>query len=348
MEDGTAPTDLSDHVKSFVAHLTFTNTPKGLARAYQDAAKAERTSTERIFLDAGGFSAWFAYFLTKRAAKSATHFDGQAACNQMLSSVDEISFEDRRLLARQVQQAISPVNQDKFQEVFDKTVKPIENDLMVGPQKRRRTTDDNGDPSASAQLSPAVSANSAHMSVDTCQSNSRFNLVNPPILRVRTVFPTFLAGAIRKHPLEVSGNTWAAAITMSFLDVSSFGNKLGSMMSLEITSNKIERLANELFDAPIESTDEYRYLILPTGLRIIPSPDLTLRGCKRDVILEVFGYDIDNAIKASLAYKEEAEQGNPLTECVSMTISHRAKDGAVINLSLDEKEGVRVRRKLYE
>lgn len=87
-------------------------------------------------------------------------------------------------------------------------------------------------------------------------------------------------------------SSWMAAVTMSFLDVSSFGNKLGSMMSLEITSNKVERLANTLFDAPVESMDEYRYLILSTGLRIIPSKDLVLRGCKRDAILEIFGRDI--------------------------------------------------------
>lgn len=147
--------------------------------------------------------------------------------------------------------------------------------------------------------------------------------------------------------MQGSGSGWVAAVTMSFLDVSSFGNKLGSMMSLEITSNKVERLASTLFNAPTELTNEHRYLILPTGLRILPSPDFVLRGCKRDVILEVFGHDIDKAIKASPAFREEAEQGNPLTECVSMTISHAAEDGAVINLSLDEREGFRVKVKLY-
>ena len=119
-------------------------------------------------------------------------------------------------------------------------------------------------------------------------------------------------------------------------------------MSLRIMSNKVERLANVLFDVTLESTEGHRYLIQATGLRVIPSPDLVLRGCKRDAILEVFGPDINTAIKASPAYREEAEQGNPLTECVSMTIASRAEDGAVINLSLDEKEGVRVKVKLYD
>ncbi|RSL80673.1 hypothetical protein CDV31_017102, partial [Fusarium ambrosium] len=101
---------------------------------------------------------------------------------------------------------------------------------------------------------------------------------------------------------------------MSFLDVSSFGNKLGSMMSLEIMRNKVERLANMLFGAEIESTDEHRYLVLPTGLRVLSASDLVLRGCKRGVIAEVFGEDIAKAIEASPAFKEENGLGSCLTE----------------------------------
>jgi len=73
-------------------------------------------------------------------------------------------------------------------------------------------------------------------------------------------------------------------------------------MSLEVTNNKVERLASELFDVHIESTNEYRYLIVPTGLRVIPSPDFILRGCKRHKILEWLGCDIEIAIKASPAF----------------------------------------------
>lgn len=169
---------------------------------------------------------------------------------------------------------------------------------------------------------------------------------NPPILKVTPVLPPYLAGAIQRY--ERAGNPWLAAITMTFFDASSFGNKLGSMMSLRIKGNKVERLANMLFNAPVESTDEHRYLLMPSGLRAIPTSDFVLRGCNRDVIAEVFGKNIANAIKASPAFKEEAEQGEPLTECVSMTISCRVNEGAVINLSLDEKEGYRVKAKLYD
>ncbi|KAK4107116.1 hypothetical protein N656DRAFT_683942, partial [Canariomyces notabilis] len=288
----------------------------------------------RIFLDAGGFAAWFAHFLTKRAAKGATHFDGQAACNQMLETIDKIPLEARKLLAREVAAAIPSDTIAKFHQVFEKVSKPNQINTVTVPQKR-----------APATLSTDAITSGASMLAE--QSSSRFNLGNPPVLRVSALFPTFLAGAIRRYSPNGGGSAWTAAITMSFPDISSFGNKIGSMMSLEITSNKVERLASMLFGAGIESTDENRYLIQATGLRVIPCPDLVLRGCRRDVISEVFGHDVETAIKASPGYREEAEQGNPLTECVTMTVSHRAKDGAVINLSLDQKEGVRVRMKLY-
>ncbi|KAL2129657.1 hypothetical protein VTI74DRAFT_7491 [Chaetomium olivicolor] len=338
--------DVPAFVNLLTTHLAFTHTPKGLAKAYHETAGAqEGESTERIFLDAGGFPAWFAYFLTKRAAKGATHFDGQAACHQMLEALDKVPSEDRKLLAREVAAAIPADTHAKFCDVFEKILKPNQVNIVTVPQKRPRVTEDGG---RLAAATPSTDALTSGASMLAEQSSSRFNLGNPPVLRVSALFPTFLAGAIRRYSPTGGGSAWTAAITMSFPDVSSLGNKFGSMMSLEITSNKVERLASILFDVGIESTDEHRYLIQPTGLRVIPSPDLVLRGCRRDVILDVFGHDVETAIKASPAYREEAEQGNPLTECVSMTISHRAKDGAVINLSLDQKEGVRVRVKLYE
>jgi len=84
-----------------------------------------------------------------------------------------------------------------------------------------------------------------------------------------------------------------------------------------------------LFDVSIKSADGYQYLIQPTGLRVIPCPDLRvipcpdliLWGCKREVILDIFGHETGAAIKASPAYKEEVKQGTPLTECMSITIS---------------------------
>ena len=90
-----------------------------------------------FFLDSGGFSVWFAYSLTKRATKGAFHFDGQAACNQMLKAIDETLVEKRQVLAREVENSIPDTAQIKSQEVYNKTIKPIQADLPAGGTKKR-------------------------------------------------------------------------------------------------------------------------------------------------------------------------------------------------------------------
>lgn len=129
------PPELSKYVALFTkeSYITFANTPRGLAEAYQEAVKA------RVFLEAGGFLTWFLYFLTNRAVKSTTHFEGQAADQQLFNSFDTCSPEDQLLVAQQLSRSIPAPNLQKFQDVFEKTIKPNQrNNLMVAPQKRRR------------------------------------------------------------------------------------------------------------------------------------------------------------------------------------------------------------------
>lgn len=101
--EGCTP-DLPNYVALFTSSrsLSFTKTPRGLANAYQDATKADKTATEKIFLDAGGFTTWFSYFLTERTVNSTNHFEGQAADRQLFDSLDTVSSEHRQLVARQV------------------------------------------------------------------------------------------------------------------------------------------------------------------------------------------------------------------------------------------------------
>lgn len=181
------------------------------------------------------------------------------------------------------------------------------------------------------------------------------SLGNPNALKLNKVFPVPIAEAIRRnrqsHDGE-SGGTWAAALEMTFFDSFAFNDKLGAMMSLEVASHKVQHLADKLFGVSVESTDGNgsdgnRYLLLPSQVRVVPTPDLVLRGCKREVLSEVFGLEITKAIQKSLAYEEEAMQGHPLTECVSMTITHRASDGAVINLSLHERYALDIMAEMY-
>lgn len=175
--------------------------------------------------------------------------------------------------------------------------------------------------------------------------NTFFSMESPNILQIVSLFPSYLAEAIKTYASD--WDTCAGAVTMSFPDISSLKKKFGSIMSLEIEPNKVERLALELFNTHIESDTVQRYILLPTGVRITPTSDLVLRGCDRCVIRAIFGAEIHTAITSSPVYKEELKKGRNLTETVTMTISHNLDHGAVINLTLGEKEGLWLKTSLF-
>lgn len=116
-QTSTSNATIAQYANLLTTHLEFTR-PKGLKQAYTEAQTSPETSTERIFLDTGGLTAWFAYFFTKRAAKGKTHFEGQAACDRMLKSLESISTDDRKVLAQKVYQLIPEVTKTKIQDLF--------------------------------------------------------------------------------------------------------------------------------------------------------------------------------------------------------------------------------------
>ncbi|PKK44342.1 hypothetical protein CI102_10290 [Trichoderma harzianum] len=137
-------------------------------------------------------------------------------------------------------------------------------------------------------------------------------------------------------------------ITMSFLLAMQTGNKFDSKMSLKIKPHRVGYFVMRLFDIYMESINEERYIVLPsTGSEAVTRGEWILLGCKREVISEVFGDIVATAVKASLTYIEDEGQGKPVTECVAMVVSSKASEGAVITLSLAEKECVRIKQALW-
>lgn len=118
-------------------------------------------------------------------------------------------------------------------------------------------------------------------------------------------------------------------------------------MALDITDNKVEHIAKELFDVHLETTAGLRYVYLPGGAKVLPNPKLTLRGCRYDIISSVFGPHASSAIAASPTYQDDIKQGRDRTGCVSMVISHRALEGAIIFASLGPREGTLIGDRLY-
>src|SRR5690349_20565715 len=62
-------------------------TPNGLVQSWKETQQAEEDSMARIFLKGGGFSAWFAYVLTTKAAEKKRHFIGQASCRRLIAAL---------------------------------------------------------------------------------------------------------------------------------------------------------------------------------------------------------------------------------------------------------------------
>lgn len=126
-----------------------------------------------------------------------------------------------------------------------------------------------------------------------------------------------------------------------------FDGLVDCLMSLAIHQNKVEYLALALFNVHVESEGQVRYVMLNEGAKLIPNPEMTLKGARDDAILRILGVEIHEAIQASRMRKKELEEGNLVTECVSMIFTDRSDEGAVINLSLGLKDGAQIQNKLY-
>lgn len=195
---------------------------------------------------------------------------------------------------------------------------------------------------------PIGSADNINVSTDAFQNNLFFNLEGVPGLRLANVFPRFLAASISARPSTSHPGKQAADITMSFPLAMHTGNKFDSKMSLKIKPHRVGYFVMRLFDVHMESINEERCMVLlPFSSRAVTSSEWFIQGCKREVISEVFGEIVATAVKASLAYIDDEGYGKPVAESVTMAVSGKASEGAVITLSLAEKECVRIKQALW-
>lgn len=72
-------------------------TPQKLKRRFFEARASDSTSTSRIFLDHGGFQAWFAYFL---ATEGKAHFKGRHDRLSVLTAFKRLTSDEQANVAR--------------------------------------------------------------------------------------------------------------------------------------------------------------------------------------------------------------------------------------------------------
>lgn len=153
-----------------------------------------------------------------------------------------------------------------------------------------------------------------------------------------------MCGAIRRDTVQSDGITSSkAAVTMDFPP----RGLVDCLMSLDVHQSKVEYLAMALFKVQVESVGQVRYISLKEGVRLTPNPEITLKGVLDKAIIDVFGSEIHGAVTACRMREKELEEGNCVTDCVSMILTSSPDEGVIINLSLGLKGGAQIQNKLY-
>jgi hypothetical protein len=158
--------------------------------------------------------------------------------------------------------------------------------------------------------------------------------------RIGEVFNKSICDAIRRVTVNEDSK---AAVTMIF---PIWGKQVNyAMMSLDVCEQDMVRLAMALFNVQLQLVEGVLHVVLSSGTTLIISdPKITLKGVPDEVILNVFGPAIYNAVTKCPARENELVEGKYVTECVSMTIT---KNKATIDLSLDLEGGLEIGKKLY-
>lgn len=122
----------------------------------------------------------------------------------------------------------------------------------------------------------------------------------------------------------------------------------GCQIEIGIVPEKVAGYAKKLFDVEVEAKDGVRYVRYPSGGKIEPDPWIKLRACRRGVISEEFGGEIDLGFSSAPIYQREEKEMRAYTDGVSMAISNREKDGAKITVFLGEWYAFEIKTKLYD
>lgn len=159
---------------------------------------------------------------------------------------------------------------------------------------------------------------------------------------IAAVFEGLICGAIRTTSLFVNGISRSkASVTTVFPP----WGAVDCLLSLDICETRVESLAMALFNATVRWVKESLHIGFSGGSSLtLPNSEVTLKGVHDDVIAQVFGSEIQQAINQSRIRIQEMEKGNLMTECVSMIITEK---GAIISLSLGLVQGLEIQKKLY-
>lgn len=320
--------------------------PRSFADGLQKLTSAEPTSTERIFFDCGGPSAWVAYALTKKSADNTGHVSGKGRRQRFLARIDTQSIETRKAFANQLAVALED-DRERIERVLETTVQHARRNRL-GRQSSVESSAAEAETPERMIVPPAQTLDRPYtQSRDSSMNNAAdyfdngHALVNASITECIQLFPPYLAGAIKRK--TGTGGNVNAAVSMLLPSL----GQAGCIMKIEVISSKIDHIARELFGAHLEIDNTSRYLYIAGGSMVIPDPRLILKGCRVDILRPFFGASVADAVSATAACRKEIQEGRNHTTSVSMAINRAADCPAELYAALRLKEGALLRARLF-
>lgn len=312
-----------------------------MKKKFQQTRIADAAGTARIFFDNGGLKAWIAYFL---ATEGKAHFKGQRDRSVTINAFQQLPAADKAKVAKaiaskqpdpSVRDAIHIISRS-FEDAGLLNAR-LNDHARQHPSLAESLTGE-------ANVSPRGTISSTPENSLDPGASQHLVFEKASLLGLADVFDQYMCGAIRKDTVLSEGAICLkAAITMDF----PIDGLVDCLMSLAIYHTKVEYLAMSLFNVHVESAGQVRYVVLNEGAKLLPSPEMTLKGALDENIIRILGPEIHGAIQSSRMRRKEMEEGNHVTECVSMILTSRPEEGAIINLSLGLKGGTNLKNKLY-
>ncbi|KAH7123310.1 hypothetical protein B0J13DRAFT_531438 [Dactylonectria estremocensis] len=165
-----------------------------------------------------------------------------------------------------------------------------------------------------------------------------------PVKDARRLLPRDLAEAIVTRPDPRNEDNLLVAMSISFPTTENFPS--GCHITFEIAPEKVQFYAYSLFRVRLESKNGVQHAFIGDGLKMMPTPKLTLKGAWRDMIPVIFGPEISSAICASPIYVSDSRRRLDSTYSVSFEIDVLPNATAFMHAFVGLDKGIELRDKL--
>lgn len=141
----------------------------------------------------------------------------------------------------------------------------------------------------------------------TTQAFPAASSISPFAKHLPSIFPPYMCKSIIKSELRAE------------VEIRSAASPESSFLKVAIYPSKVPYLAKELFGVDIDFEDGRMFLRFDNGASA-QIDALKLTGAKHECLEKCLGRELTTAVRSSCTYSKELARGEPLTDCVSLTV----------------------------